>query len=174
MGETGCGQIKLSVVGSIPALSVIWFVRQAMAKENKTKPTGVPVEDFIGALADERQRVESWELIRVMGEITGETPYMWGPSIVGFGHVHYRYASGREGDIGVIGFAPRKGTFVIYLVDGLEPYGELLARLGPHKGGKCCLYIKRLSDVDMDVLRQIMESSCRYARDHVDAMHKVC
>ena len=96
-----------------------------------------------------------------MVEVTGEQPTMWGGSIVGFGTYHYRYASGREGDGPAVGFSPRKQALTIYVSEGFEAYDDLLARLGPHSTGKSCLYIKRLADVDEDVLRSLVEGGYR-------------
>ena len=97
-----------------------------------------------------------------MAEETGEPPRMWGASIVGFGSYHYAYASGREGDWMALGFSPRKANLTLYLMDGFGGYGELLDRLGKHSTGKSCLYIKRLSDVDVDVLREMVRRSYRH------------
>jgi hypothetical protein len=124
----------------------------------KTKPTGVAVEEFL-AEVPEVQRQDCQTLIALMREVTGAEPQMWGPSIVGFGSYHYRYATGREGDWPLTGFSPRKQNLTIYLSSGLEEQGELLGRLGKHKIGKACLYLKRLDDVDRAVLRELIESS---------------
>ncbi|MGB9372576.1 MAG: DUF1801 domain-containing protein [Jiangellales bacterium] len=124
--------------------------------ELKTKPTDSDVEAFIAAITDERVRDDCRELVRVMGAATGAEPVMWGTSIVGFGDVHYRYASGREGDWFKVGFSPRKRTLTLYLMDGVDAHTERLDRLGPHSTGKGCLYVKRLSDVDAEVLGEII------------------
>jgi hypothetical protein len=125
----------------------------------KTRPTEQSVDGFLEQIADERQRDDSRAVARIMGEITGAEPRMWGESIVGFGSYHYRYASGREGDWPLAGFSPRKQSLTLYLSYGLEQQGELLQRLGKHKIGKSCLYIKRLSDVDEAVLRELIRQS---------------
>lgn len=129
------------------------------------RPTGAAVQEFLSAVPDERRRDDADRLCELMEQITGEPAAMWGPSIVGFGSYHYRYESGNEGDAPLAGFSPRKANLVVYLVSGYEQrYPKLLAKLGPHKTGKSCLYLKRLDDVDQGVLRQLIERSCRVAR----------
>lgn len=130
-----------------------------------TRPSGTPVEIFLASVPDERRRADAEQLCALMREITGEPPAMWGPSIVGFGTYHYRYDSGHEGDAPLAGFSPRRPHLVVYLVGGFESrYGATLARLGPHKAGKGCLYLKRLADVDQDVLRELIDRSARVHR----------
>jgi len=129
--------------------------------ENKTQPTGVPVEEFLAAVEHPGRRADSFELLGLMRSITGQEAVMWGPSIVGFGSYHYRYASGRKSDWMALGFAPRKGRLTLYLMDGFGGYEELLARLGKHSTGKSCLHVKRLQDVDLDVLREMVRRSYR-------------
>ncbi len=136
--------------------------------ENKTKPTDADVDAFIDAVDDERRREEARTVLALMGEVTGEEPAMWGPSMVGFGSVHYRYASGREGDMFAAGFSPRKNALTVYLTEGFDEQQDLLERLGPHTTGKSCLYLKRLDTVDLDVLRTLVESSYRHAITVVD------
>ena len=127
-------------------------------KPNKTAPTTVSVDDFLATLSPQRQE-EGRQCIAIMREITGHEPYMWGPSIVGFGSYHYKYESGREGDAPAAAFSPRKANLVIYLEDPISRYETMLERLGPHTTSKVCLYIKRLSAVDLDVLRDIIATS---------------
>ncbi|MGA7689072.1 MAG: DUF1801 domain-containing protein [Jiangellales bacterium] len=127
--------------------------------ELKTKPTDSDAEAFVSAIEDEGVRADCRELLRLMSEATGAAPVMWGASIVGFGNVHYRYASGREGDWFKVGFSPRKRTLTLYLMDGVDEHTERLDRLGPHSTGKGCLYVKRLSDVDADVLGEIITAA---------------
>lgn len=127
--------------------------------ELKTKGTPVSVEAFIEAVADERQRADAHQLVAMMQRLSGHPPKMWGPSIIGFGQYHYTYASGHEGDMVRIGFSPRKGNTVLYLADGFTGHAELMEKLGKHKNGKSCLYIKRLSDVDADVLEELCRQS---------------
>lgn len=131
-----------------------------MAKsENKTKPTAMDVDAFVESVTDPQQKEDATQIIEIMGRLSGHPPKMWGPSIIGFGSYHYKYDSGREGDMCRIGFSPRKGQTVLYLLDGFAGYTELLGKLGKHKTGKSCLYVKRLSDVDTDVLEQLVTRS---------------
>jgi hypothetical protein len=125
----------------------------------KTQPTGQSVESFLESVPDERQRQDCREVIELMRAVTGAEPRMWGSSIVGFGSYRYRYASGREGDWPLTGFSPRKQNLTLYLSYGFDQNGDLLQRLGKHKVGKSCLYIKRLSDVDPAALRELLERS---------------
>jgi hypothetical protein len=128
-------------------------------------PTPDDVEAFLSSVPDETRRADARTLCELMSSTTGEPPVLWGSSIVGFGTFHYRYASGHSGDAPLAGFSPRKPHLVVYLVGGFEDrYPKLMDRLGPHKTGKACLYIKRLSDVDIDVLRQLVERSSRVGR----------
>lgn len=134
-----------------------------MAKaENKTQATVARVEDFVTGIADENQRADARSLIAMMTRLSGEPATMWGPSIIGFGRYRYRYDSGREGEMCRIGFSPRKGQTVLYLIDGFEGHAELMAKLGKHKTGKSCLYVKRLSDIDLVVLEDMCRSSLAY------------
>jgi hypothetical protein len=131
--------------------------------ENKTQPTQASVEDFIAAAGPDKQS-DSERLIAILQDITGEKPVLWGPSIIGFGRYHYEYDSGHEGDSALIGFSPRKRELVVYIGPGFEPFQALLARLGKHKTGKSCLYIKRLSDIDLKVLAELMAESVKLMR----------
>lgn len=124
--------------------------------------TDASVAGFLALVADEGRREDARRLCVIMQEITGEPPVMWGASIIGFGTYHYRYASGREGGAPLAGFAPRSQYLAIYLVGEFEHrHRPALARLGPHKAGKGCLYIKRLDGVDHDALRELMDRSVR-------------
>jgi hypothetical protein len=130
------------------------------------RPSGMDVEDFLHGVANAERRGDARALLQLMSEVTGEPAVMWGPSIVGFGSYHYRYASGREGDAPLAGFSPRKAQLVVYLVGGFaDRYAGALSQLGPHKTGVGCLYLKRLADVDLDVLRTLVDRSVRVARD---------
>jgi hypothetical protein len=134
-----------------------------MAKsENKTKATEISVDTYIDAVADERQRGDARKITAMMQRLTGEPAKMWGPSIIGFGSYHYKYDSGREGDMCRIGFSPRKGQTVVYVVDGYKDKDDLMARLGKHKTGQSCLYIKKLADIDEAVLEEICTRSLDY------------
>lgn len=135
--------------------------------ENKTRPTEADVLGFINSVDDERKRQDSLTVLALMREVTGEEPKMWGGSIVGFGSYHYKYASGREGDAPITGFSPRKQALTIYIMGGFEQYDDLLAKLGKHTTGSSCLYVKRLSDVDLDVLRELVTKSV----DHMKQMY---
>ena len=128
----------------------------------KTEPHDADVDAFIAAIDDPRKREDSEAICALMAEETGEAPQIWGASIVGFGSFHYAYASGREGDSMAVGFAPRKANLTLYLMDGFSGYGDLLAGLGKHSTGKSCLYVKRLGDVDVDVLREMVRRSYRH------------
>src|SRR5262249_55773830 len=131
----------------------------------KMVPTSADVAAFIDAVPNHQRRSDARQLCELMRTVTGEPPVMWGASIVGFGSYHYRYDSGRTGDAPLAGFSPRKANLVVYLVSGFEDrYPMLLDSLGPHRTGKSCLYLKRLGDVDLDVLRQLVERSMRVGR----------
>lgn len=125
----------------------------------KTVPTDADVEAFIDAVPKPVRRRDAQTLLELMERVTGEKPVMWGPSIVGFGAYHYVYASGREGDWPAIAFAPRSAASTVYIADGFEGRDELLGRLGPHSTGVSCLYLKKLDDVDLDVLEELLRRS---------------
>jgi Domain of unknown function (DU1801) len=126
---------------------------------NKTAETSTDVAVFVADVADPVQRADAEALVAIMAKASGDPPRMWGPSIIGFGSYHYKYESGREGDSLRIGFSPRKGQTVIYLADSFPGHADLMARLGKHKTGKSCLYIKRLSDVDLGILGELIDAS---------------
>ena len=126
---------------------------------NKTIPTDASVQEFLDKIEDGNKRSDSYVLLGLMERISGERPVMWGPSIIGFGSYHYKYESGREGDMLSIGFSPRKQNFSLYVGAGAKHNQGLLAKLGKHTMGKSCLYIKRLSDVDMQVLEALIRST---------------
>jgi hypothetical protein len=127
--------------------------------DNKTKPTKVSVSAFIDALADETKRADAKVLVKLMQSATGEKPKMWGPSIIGFGSYHYTYESGREGDMPIAGFSPRKAATVVYGLTGFSDSEALRAKLGKHTTGVGCLYIKKLADVDQKVLQTLILKS---------------
>jgi hypothetical protein len=135
--------------------------------ENKTRPTGAEVAAFLDAVPDAKRRADAKELCATMERLSGEPPALWGPSIVGFGTYHYRYESGREGDMARIGFSPRARELVLYLVGGFPRHQELMERLGKHRTGKSCLYIKSLDDVDRGVLEALIVE----ALDHMRAAY---
>jgi Domain of unknown function (DU1801) len=127
--------------------------------DNKTKPTPASVAAHIAATATDAQRADAEVLVALMRGLTGEDPVMWGPSIIGFGAYHYRYASGHEADAALLGFALRKTEFTLYVPAGFEGQELLLAQLGRHKASKACLYVKRLADIDLKVLEQLCAAS---------------
>jgi hypothetical protein len=127
--------------------------------ELKTKLNDDSVEDFLNAVENEQQRADSFALLKMMEEISGEPARMWGANIVGFGTYHYVYASGREGDWMLSGFSPRKSSMSVYLMAGFEQLGDELSSLGKHKVGKGCLYVKKLADIDEKVLRKMIKKS---------------
>ncbi len=130
----------------------------------KTQKNDASVEDFLNNVSDAKKREDSFAVLELMREVTGEEPAMWGTNIVGFGSYHYKYASGREGDWPLAGFAPRKRELTLYIMAGFERYEELLAKLGKHKTGVSCLYIKRLADVDPTVLKELVSASVRHTK----------
>jgi len=135
----------------------------------KTKPTQVSVESHIAAIANEEQRNDARSLIVLMRKVTKQEPRMWGPSIVGFGSYHYKYASGHEGDSALTGFAARGRDLVVYLAPDFEGRDDLLAKLGEHKTGKVCVYIRRLANTDLNVLeklvaRSVADTKSRYSQ----------
>lgn len=130
--------------------------------ENKTKPTDASVQDYLAAIEDETRRKDCQALAKLMAKATSHQPKMWGASIVGFGSYHYKYDSGREGDFCLAGFSPRKGDISIYLMgcsSGSPQQEALFAKLGRHKMGKACLYVRKLSDIDLAVLEQLVVDS---------------
>jgi hypothetical protein len=130
--------------------------------ELKTKKTAASVKDFLNRVPDERKRKDSFAILKLMQEVTGTRPAMWGPSIVGFGKYHYKYASGREGDMPLAGFSPRKQALTLYITAGFDGYGELLRKLGKYKTGKVCLYINKLEDVDLATLKEMVRRSVEH------------
>ena len=121
-----------------------------------TAPTGASVDEFVAKLADSQQREDSRRLIALMEQISGHPPVMWGSSIIGFDSYHYRYETGREGDMCTLGFAPRSRDLALYFVNGLTLYAHELENLGPHRAAKSCLYVRRLDGVDIDVLTRML------------------
>lgn len=134
-----------------------------MAKSNlKTTQNDNNVQAFLEGVAHEKRREDSLVVLDMMKNITDQEPKMWGSSIVGFDHYHYKYDSGREGDFFKVGFSPRKQSLTIYVMPGFTRYEELMEQLGKYKTGKSCLYINKLEDVDLDVLRQLIKESYEY------------
>jgi len=129
--------------------------------ETRTKPTTVSVEAFLAAVEPDRKREEARTLDALFRRVTGWTPVMWGPSMIGYGSYHYKYESGREGDMLATGFSPRKARHSIYILPGYQDYCEIMARLGKHATGKSCLYVNKLADIDLDVLAELIESGLK-------------
>ena len=127
--------------------------------ELKTRQNDGDVDAYLDSVENPRRREDARRILTLMREVTGEPPKMWGSSIVGFGSYHYTYASGREGDWPVVGFAPRKQNLVLYIMPGFSRYESLLARLGKHRTGKSCLYVNKLDDIDPDVLEELVRVS---------------
>jgi hypothetical protein len=127
--------------------------------EPKTKPNTASVEKFLNGIADEQRRQDSFQLLEIMKAATRAEPAMWGTSIVGFGRYQYKYQSGTKGEWFLVGFSPRKQDLSLYIMSGLEHYDTLLKKLGKHKTGKSCLYIKKLDDVDLSTLKQLIKRS---------------
>ena len=127
--------------------------------ELKTKQNDQNVDEFLQAISNERRREDCYAVLELMKKVTGEEPKMWGDSIVGFGTYHYKYASGREGDMPVTGFSPRKQNLTLYIMSGFEEFKDQLNKLGKYKTGKACLYINKLEDVDLSVLQELVRKS---------------
>ncbi len=125
----------------------------------KTRPNDASVDAYLASVENPRRREDARRVLSLMQQVTGEPPTMWGASIVGFGSYHYTYASGREGDWPIVGFAPRKQNLVLYIMPGFARYDTLLARLGKHRTGKSCLYVNKLADIDLAVLEELVRES---------------
>ena len=137
-----------------------------MAK-NKTNETGVSVTDFINSyVGDNQKKIDSFRLIDLMSEWAGFEPKMWGPTIIGFGNYHYIYASGHEGDAPLIGFSPRKAEFSFYVFFPTEENKHLLNDLGKYKIGKACIYVKKLSDINLVTLEKLCKTTIKYLNEH--------
>lgn len=142
--------------------------------KNKTTYNDADVLAFIDSFSDTPQKkADSLQLIDLLKEWSGEEPRMWGPSIVGFGNYHYRYASGHEGDAPMLGFSPRKGALSLYIYSDTERSRELLGQLGKYKMGKACIYVKKLSDIDAGVLKELAEESIKYLNEHYECSCRV-
>ena len=132
-----------------------------MAK-NKTTETETSVIDFINTFVeDEAKKKDAFELVKIMQNVTGFEPKMWGPSIIGFGSYHYKYASGHEGDAPLAGFSPRKAAISLYVYLSEENREELLSKLGKHKPAKGCIYVKKLSDINVEILKEMVSTSVK-------------
>lgn len=132
--------------------------------DNKTKPGKASVTAFLKTIEDPEMRRDARKVATIMRRASGSRARMWGPSIVGFGEYHYRYESGREGDFMITGFSPRKQALTLYIIPGFKKFAPLMAKLGKFKTGKSCLYLRRLSDVNEQVLEQLIAESVKYMR----------
>ncbi|MCG3209766.1 MAG: hypothetical protein FOGNACKC_03393 [Anaerolineae bacterium] len=130
--------------------------------ELKTQPTDQNVAAFLNSIADDKKRQDCLAILGLMEQVMGAPPQMWGDSIVGFGSYHYKYASGREGDWFLTGFSPRKQNITLYIMAGFDQYDALLKKLGKFKTGKSCLYIKKLEDIDLPTLRDLVKQSAEH------------
>jgi hypothetical protein len=138
-----------------------------MAKTNKTIETNINVTDFINSYVDnEQKKADSFRLIELMREWSGFEPKMWGPAIIGFGNYHYEYESGHEGDCPIIGFSPRKAAFSLYVYSQTADSKRLLKDLGKFKMGKACIYVKKLSDINLPILEKLSKESIAYINEH--------
>jgi len=130
--------------------------------ELKTKPNDQSVEAFLNAIPDEKKRQDCFTLLEIMRQVTQAEPVMWGDSIIGFGSYHYCYESGRQGDWFLTGFSPRVQNLTLYIMSGFDQYDALLAKLGKHTTGKACLYVKRLEDIDLPTLKELVRQSVKF------------
>ena len=135
--------------------------------EAKTKPTKASVTKFLNEIPDEVRRDDCFAVAKIMEEITGSKPQMWGPAIVGFGTYSYKYASGHEGDWPVTAFSPRKQDLTVYLTPGFQKHTELLGQLGKHRTSLSCLYIKRLSDIHIPTLKKLIKASLKDLNSYI-------
>ena len=132
--------------------------------ENKTKESDASVDAFLDAVENDERRTDCKTLLNLMAEVTGSEPRMWGSSMIGFGRYHYRYASGREGDWFITGFSPRKKALTLYIMPGFDGYDDLMGRLGKHTSGRACIYVRRLDDIDLEVLKEMVLASVVHMR----------
>ncbi|MEQ8362492.1 MAG: DUF1801 domain-containing protein [Cyclobacteriaceae bacterium] len=137
--------------------------------ELKTKKNNASVTVFLNKVKNKQRKEDCFEVLELMKEVTKEEPKMWGPSIVGFGTYHYVYASGREGDWMVTGFSPRAQSLTLYIMAGFDRYEELMQQLGKFKTGKSCLYISKLEDVDISILKKLIKASVQHMKKHYRA-----
>lgn len=130
----------------------------------KTKANQQSITAYLNTIEPQKKREDSFAILALMQEVSGEEPQMWGDTIIGFGRYHYKYASGREGDWFLAGFAPRKQNLTLYIMSGFDGYDELMSKLGKHSIGKSCLYIKKLEDIDLAILRQLIAQSIAHMK----------
>lgn len=140
-----------------------------MATKNKTAETEITVNDFINSFVDnELKKIESYQLVDLFSSWSGFEAKMWGPSIIGFGRYHYKYASGHEGDAPILGFSPRKTAFSLYVYSSTDENKRLLEGLGKFKMGKACIYIKSLSDIDLSVLEKLSKDTISFMQENYE------
>jgi len=137
--------------------------------ELKTRENDASVEDFLATIDDDTKRADAETVCRLMAGVTGEEPRMWGTAIVGFGRYRYEYSSGRTGEWHIVGFSPRKRNLTLYIMPGFSAYEKLMARLGKHKTGKSCLYVNKLADIELDVLKELVTRSVEHMREKYKA-----
>ncbi len=130
--------------------------------ELKAKPNDSSVEEYLNSVDDPKKRQDGYVILNLMKKITQAEPKMWGGSIIGFGSYHYKYDSGREGDWFLTGFSPRKQNLTLYIMAGFDRYDELLEKLGKYKTGKSCLYVKKIEDINLEVLEELIKNSVEY------------
>ncbi|RMG73216.1 MAG: DUF1801 domain-containing protein [Chloroflexi bacterium] len=133
--------------------------------QNKTVPTDGDVVAFLNLVEPQKKREDSFAILELIQQVTGEQPVMWGDSIIGFGRYHYRYSSGREGEWLLVGFSPRKQAITLYIMAGFDDYADLLQKLGKYKTGKSCLYIKKIEDINLDILRELVRQSVAHIKE---------
>jgi hypothetical protein len=146
--------------------------KKIVSSKSKTTPNKTSVKQFIASLDDEQSIADCRVLVEMMQRISGHEPKLWNVGTIGFDTYHYKYDSGREGDSQIIGFYPRKGKITVYLMDGTVRYTELLAQLGKHTTSRVCIYIKRLSDIQLPILEQIVQQSYEHVKSQDGHMHR--
>lgn len=155
------GRVNIKKIKCIMNISYFSFIKNKIMTELKTKKNDSSVDDFLNKIVDDQKRKDSFEMVEMMREITDAEPKMWGGSIIGFGDYHYKYASGREGDWFQVGFSPRKQNLTLYLMGYHEGKEVLFKGLGKYKTGKACIYIKKLDDIDRNVLENLIRESIK-------------
>lgn len=148
----------------IPCPNISHANRFKTMAEIKTKKNEASVEEFLNSIENEKRKADSFVVLELMKKITEDVPSMWGPSIIGLGHHHYKYTSGRENDWFLTGLSPRKQSLTLYIMNGFSHYDEILSRLGKYKTGKSCLYINKLEDIDMIVLEELITASVEFLK----------
>jgi hypothetical protein len=155
---------SLGKVAILPNRHQFKINQEQFMAQLKTQPTDKNVVEFLNAVENETKREDSFTILELMQQVTGSEPIMWGDSIIGFGSYHYKYASGREADWFLTGFSPRVQNLTLYIMSGFDEYDDLLGKLGKHSTGKSCLYVKRLENIDLDVLKELVEKSVAHMK----------